>query len=78
FVTSKLSAEHKLRHNHFPNISVKMANESLPSIWRLREMQQLIDVLRRDTTRLLGVRDLVGMMNAIPSNRWTDLIAEGV
>ncbi|MGO6841433.1 3'-5' exonuclease, partial [Rhizobium ruizarguesonis] len=59
-------------------IPVEMANESLPSIWRLREMQQFIDVLRRDTTRLLGVRDLVGMLNAIPSNRWTDLIAEGV
>ncbi|WP_246724231.1 hypothetical protein, partial [Rhizobium leguminosarum] len=30
-------------------IPVEMANESLPSIWRLREMQQFIDVLRRDT-----------------------------
>ncbi|MGO8654055.1 hypothetical protein ACC839_38320, partial [Rhizobium ruizarguesonis] len=45
---------------------------------RLREMQQFIDVLRRDTTRLLGVCGLVGMLNAIPSNRGTDLIAEGV
>ncbi|MCO5154201.1 DEAD/DEAH box helicase, partial [Shinella sp.] len=40
-------------------IPVEMANESLPSIWRLREMQQFIDVLRRDNTRFLGVRDLV-------------------
>ncbi|MCK8780782.1 RecQ family ATP-dependent DNA helicase [Rhizobium sp. NTR19] len=59
-------------------IPVEMANESLPSIWRLREMQQFIDVLRRDNTRLLGVRDLVGVLNAIPSNRWTDLIGEGI
>ena len=40
-------------------IPVEMANESLPSIWRLREMQQFIDGLRRDSTRLLAIRDLV-------------------
>jgi ATP-dependent DNA helicase RecQ len=55
-----------------------MANEDLPSIWRLREMQQFIDALRSDGTRLLGVHDLVDVLNAIPSNRWTDLIAEGI
>ncbi|WP_287064167.1 RecQ family ATP-dependent DNA helicase [Mesorhizobium sp.] len=59
-------------------IPVEMANESLPSIWRLREMQQFIDTLRRDSTRLLAVHDLVDMLNAIPSNHWTDLIAEGI
>jgi ATP-dependent DNA helicase RecQ len=59
-------------------VPVEMANESLPSIWRLREMQQFIDALRRDNSRLLAVRDLVEMLNAIPSNRWTDLIAEGI
>ena len=59
-------------------IPVEMANESLPSIWRLREMQQFIDALRRDSSRLLGIRDLVDVLNAIPSNRWTDLIAEGI
>ena len=59
-------------------IPLEMANESLPSIWRLREMQQFIDALRLDATRLLGIRDLVDVLNAIPSNRWTDLIAEGI
>ncbi|MER9375429.1 RecQ family ATP-dependent DNA helicase [Mesorhizobium sp. M0491] len=59
-------------------IPVEMANESLPGIWRLREMQQFIDTLRRENTRLLAVRDLMDMLNAIPSNRWTDLIAEGI
>jgi ATP-dependent DNA helicase RecQ len=59
-------------------IPVELANESLPSIWRLREMQQFIDAMRKDTTRLLSIRDLVDMKNAIPSNRWTDLIAEGI
>lgn len=59
-------------------IPVEMANESLPSIWRLREMQQFINSLRLDTTRLLTIRDLVDVLNAIPSNRWTELIAEGI
>lgn len=59
-------------------VPVEMANESLPSIWRLREMQQFIDALRRDPARMLAVRDLVDVLNAIPSNRWTELIAEGI
>jgi ATP-dependent DNA helicase RecQ len=59
-------------------IPVEMANESLPGIWRLRETQRFVDALRRDTGRLLGVRDLIDVLNAIPSNRWTDLIAEGI
>ncbi|WP_246687102.1 RecQ family ATP-dependent DNA helicase [Mesorhizobium sp. M3A.F.Ca.ET.201.01.1.1] len=32
-------------------VPVEMANESLPSIWRVREMQQFIDALRRDPAR---------------------------
>ncbi len=59
-------------------VPVEMANESLPSIWRLREMQQFIDALRRDPARMLAVLDLVDALNTIPSNRWTDLIAEGI
>jgi len=41
-------------------------------------MQQFIDALRHDTTRLLTIRDLVDVLNAIPSNRWTGLITEGI
>jgi ATP-dependent DNA helicase RecQ len=59
-------------------IPVELANESLPSIWRLREVQQFIDAVRKDPTRLLTIHDLVVMKNAIPTNRWTDLIAEGI
>lgn len=59
-------------------IPVEMANETLPGIWRLREMQQFISALRREPTHLLGIRDLVAAMNAIPVNRWTELIAEGI
>lgn len=59
-------------------LPVEMANESPPSVWRLREMQRFIEVLRRDPARLLGIRDMVEAVNMLPANRWTDLIAEGI
>ena len=59
-------------------IPVEMANETLPSIWRLREMQEFVRAMRREPTHLLDIRDLVEMKNSIPANRWTDLIAEGI
>jgi ATP-dependent DNA helicase RecQ len=59
-------------------IPVEMANETLASIWRLREMQQFIATMRREPTHLLSIHDLVEMKNAIPATRWTDLIAEGI
>ena len=59
-------------------IPVEMANESMPSIWRLREMQQFIDAVKREPARSLSVHDLIIFLNAIPSNRWTDLIGEGI
>lgn len=59
-------------------VPVELANETLPSIWRLREMQQFVTAIRREPTHLLSIHDLVAMKNAIPSNRWTDLIAEGI
>lgn len=59
-------------------IPVEMANESLPSLWRLREMRLFIDHISLDRKRLLGVTDLLDVSNSLPSNRWTDLIAEGI
>lgn len=59
-------------------IPVEMANESLPSLWRLREMRQFIDRMSRDRTHVLGVTDLLDVVNALQSNRWTNLIAEGI
>ena len=55
-----------------------MANETLPSLWRLREMQGFIRALLADRTRLLTIPDLVAILNAQPQTRWTDLIGEGV
>ncbi|SHJ77681.1 ATP-dependent DNA helicase RecQ [Palleronia salina] len=59
-------------------IPVEMANESLPSLWRLREMRQFIDRISHDRTRVLGVTDLLDVANHMHRNRWTDLIAEGI
>ena len=59
-------------------IPIDMANETLPSLWRLREMQGFIRALLADRTRLLTIPDLVAILNAQPQSRWTDLIGEGV
>ena len=59
-------------------IPVEFANETLPGIWRLREMQQFITAMRGEPTHLLDVHDLARMLNTIVPSRWTDLIAEGI
>ncbi|WP_323015175.1 RecQ family ATP-dependent DNA helicase [Devosia sp.] len=59
-------------------IPVEMANESLPSIWRLREMQLFIDAVRAAPTGMMTIADMVLALNAITPNAWTDLIAEGL
>jgi len=59
-------------------IPVEMANESLPSIWRMREMRLFIEGISRDRTHLLNVTDLLEIANALPRNRWSDLVAEGI
>jgi ATP-dependent DNA helicase RecQ len=65
-------------HAEALGIPVEMANESLPNIWRLREMQSLIAALRRQPARLLGITNLVETLNRLPPNRWTELIGEGI
>ena len=59
-------------------LPVDLANESLPSLWRLREMQGFVRALLADRTRLLTIPDLVAILNAQPQSRWIDLIGEGV
>jgi len=59
-------------------IPVEMANENLPNIWRLREMQKLVAALREDVGRLVSVEDVLEMLGTQPRNRWTDLIVEGL
>lgn len=59
-------------------IPIEMANETMPSLWRLREMQGFIRALLVDRTLLLTIPDLVALLNAQPQSRWTDLIGEGI
>ena len=60
------------------NIPVQMANETLPSLWRLREMQAFIAKIRREPGHLLSVPDLVNFLNGLPQSRWTDLLGESL
>jgi len=59
-------------------IPIDTANETMPSLWRLREMQGFIRALLADRTRLLTIPDLVAILNVQPQSRWTDLIGEGI
>ena len=59
-------------------IPIDMANEKPLNLWRMREMQGFIRALLADRTRLLTIPDLVGILNAQPQSRWTDLIGEGI
>ena len=65
-------------HAEALGIPVDMANETLPGIWRLREMQGFIRALLADRARMLTVAELVDILNAQPQTRWTDLIGEGI
>ncbi len=65
-------------HAEALGIPIDMANETLPSLWRLREMQGFVRALLADRTRLLTIPDLVAILNAQPHSRWTDLIGEGI
>ncbi len=60
------------------DIPVELANEDLPSIWRLREMQALVKGLRETPDSLVTVQGIIGLLNAQPMNRWIELIAEGI
>jgi ATP-dependent DNA helicase RecQ len=59
-------------------LPVEMANEKLPSVWRLREMQQVVAGLRKRQTEMFTIQDLLNVLNDQASNRWVDLIAEGI
>ena len=59
-------------------IPVEFANEQLPGLWRMREMQMFIETLRAGSSGLVSVEDLVEILNTIPTSRWTDRIGEGL
>ncbi|WP_417277501.1 RecQ family ATP-dependent DNA helicase [Celeribacter sp.] len=59
-------------------LDVEMANEDLPNIWRLRETQTLIAGLRRRQGELLGIHDILTVLNEQEVNKWVEILAEGV
>ena len=59
-------------------IRVDMANEDRPNVWRLRETQRLVSRLRQKQGALLGIRDILTVLNEQSQNKWVDLLAEGV
>ena len=60
------------------DIPVEVANERLPGLWRMREMQAFVEVLRQDHSRMVSVSDLTDILNTIPNSRWTNRIGEGL
>ncbi len=60
------------------NIPVEVANEQLPGLWRMREMQAFVEMLRHDHSRVVSISDLTDILNTIPSSRWTNRIGEGL
>lgn len=59
-------------------LDVDMANEDLPTIWRLRETQAFVAGLRASNDALLGLADILAVLDTLTQNKWTDLLAEGV
>lgn len=59
-------------------LKVEVANENLPNIWRLRETQRLIAGLRQKRGDLLGIQDILDVLNTQPRNKWVDLLAQGI
>lgn len=59
-------------------IPVEVATDKLPGLWRTREMQWFIQTLRKDPSRIVSLFDLINMLNAIPTSRWSDQIGEGL
>ena len=60
------------------DIPVELANENLPSIWRLRETQALVEACRRHPDSLLTVSEIEGFLHDLPASRWSDLLAKGI
>jgi ATP-dependent DNA helicase RecQ len=59
-------------------LPVQMANEELPSLWRLREMRALVATLRAKPAAMLTIQDILDALNQQRPTRWVDLIAEGI
>ncbi|WP_253285440.1 UvrD-helicase domain-containing protein, partial [Ruegeria sp. HKCCD6604] len=59
-------------------IPVEMANESMPSLWRMREMQAFVKALCETPTELYSLERLTEVLNTFPPSLWTNRIGEGL
>lgn len=59
-------------------LPVEMANEKLPNVWRMREMQTLVAGLRKRPKAMLTIQDMLDVLNQQKPSRWVDLIADGI
>ncbi len=59
-------------------VSAQLANEEIPSFWRLRETQQFIDWLRAHESQLLRVEELVAWMEDQPPGPWQELLRQAI
>ena len=59
-------------------IPVQMGNETIPSVWRLREIQALVTWLRNRTPPLADGEALAAWIAAQPSGPWYDLLRQAM
>ena len=59
-------------------IPVQSAAEDMPSVWRLRETQSLIDWLRAQSSNVVRSPDLARWLDQQPDGHWWSLIREGL
>ena len=60
------------------DIPVQMANEEIPSFWRLRETRRFVAWLRAREPRVVDGAALRGWAEACPSGPWYDLLRQAV
>ena len=60
------------------NVPVQMANEDIPSFWRLRETRAFVEWLRGRETQIVNGASLRGWADAVPSDAWHDLLRQSV
>ena len=59
-------------------IPVQMANEDLPSVWRLRETQALLGWLHKRDSGLIGNADLHNWLSRQQHSPWIELLQEAI
>ena len=60
------------------DVPVQMANEEIPSFWRLRETRAFVQWLREREPRVVEGASLRGWVDARCSDRWHDLLRQAV